>query len=209
MYKLWYLFLCVLFLTLCDGKRINPNNNNSLLKVISLQKDVNIVIPVIDKDFNDSLTYTHIEIWIDSKLVFKDTTLTEYIFGDRQWPQVRKLKTGEYEVLISVFDAPDFNKIRALYFRNDSTTRSTMFPYFNDLPKDYNNDGKKEYVGIMNIADAYENNDSCYYNPALYYEISEWGIKLDSVLTIEMNKKSWGVFLGFYQKNIPLPCPVQ
>lgn len=209
MYKLWYLFLCVLFLTLCDGKKIDPNNNNSLFKVISLQKDVNIVIPVIEKDFNDSLTYTHIEIWVDSKLVFKDTTLTEYLFGDKQWPQSRKLKTGEYEVLIPVFDAPDFNKIKALYFRNDSTTRSIILPYFDDFPKDYNNDGREEYVGVMNITDAYENNDSCYYNPALYYQMSDWGIKLDSNLTIEMNKKSWGVFLGFYQKNIALPCPIQ
>lgn len=205
MYKLLYLLLCVLFVNFCTReKRVNKN-----IKIISLQENVNILIPVSEKNFSDSLTYTHIEIWMNSKLVFKDTTLTEYLFGDTQWPQARKLKTGEYEVLIPVFDAPDFNKLKAYYIRNDSMMRSTILPYFDVFPKDYNNDGRKEYVGIMNITEAYANNDSCYYNPALYYEVSDWGIKLDSNLTIEMNKKSWGDFFGFNQRDIALPCPTQ
>ena len=198
-----YLFLCLLFSSSC----FSGNDTKNPFKKIPLNKGVKIIIPVQEKDFNDSLTYSHIEIWIKSKKVYYDTSLTEYMFGEKLWPHSWKLDNGEYIVLMPIFDAPDFNKLWALYFRHGKLIQKQILPYFEDPPRDIDNDGQEEYVGIMNVTDAYENSDSCYYNPALYYEKTDAGIKLDSTLTIEMNKISWGNFYGFNSSSIVLPCP--
>ena len=181
-------------------------NKKQQTKVILLHENVKIVISLDNKAFSDFNTYSNIEIWIDMKKVFRNMTTTEYLFDNGNWPRARKLRNGEYEILIKMFDAPDFNKLQALYFKDGHLERLKIYPFFDNAPKDVDNDGIKEYSGVMHVSDVYENSDSCYYNPTLYYKDTEQGIDLDSTLTIKMNKKIWGEFYGFEQSEKLLPC---
>jgi hypothetical protein len=190
----------------CSIGQTGNLNKKRQTKEIILQEDVRIIIPLDEKSFSDSNIYSHIEIWIDSKKVFSDTSTTEYLFDNKGWPQARKINNGGYEILIEVFDAPDFNKLQAWYFKDYLLVKMKVLPFFDKKPEDVDNDGMKEYSGVMHIADAYENSDSCYYNPILYYQITNQEIDMDSTLTIKMNKKIWGEFYGFEQSEKVIPC---
>lgn len=204
--KIFLFCLISVVLGVCCIGKPSTLNENRRVKEVFLQENVKIVIPLKEEAFSESNTYSHIEIWIDSQKVFSDTSTTEYLFDNKNWPRARKIKNGEYVILIEMFDAPDFNKLQAWYFKNYHLIKMKVFPFFDKAPEDIDNDGIKEYSGVMHIADAYENSDSCYYNPILYYKITNQGIDLDSTLTIRMNKKIWGEFYGFEQSEKLLPC---
>lgn len=197
-------FFILLLFSACSHKPLMENNFK--VKEIALMANVKILVPIQEKEFSDSLIYTNIEIWIDSKLVFRDTTLTEYFFEMGRGPKARKTINDEFEVVLPVFDAPDFNKLWVFYFKDGLLIKKEVLPFFDKDSEDLDRDGKKEYWGIMHVIDAYENSDSCYYNPTLYYEITDVGIQLDSTLTIEKNSKFWGGFYGFDFSDKVLPC---
>lgn len=175
-------------------------------KEIILNEGVKIKLLIEETSFSAMNTYNEIEIWIGSHRVYKEESATEYIFDNNIWPQARKVENGIYEVVIEVFDAPDINKLHAFYFKGNNLINTKVLPFFGSMPEDINYDGSKEFFGVMHISDAHENPDSCYYNPVLYYKVSNSGIDLDSSLTIQMNKKIWGDFYGFEQNEIILPC---
>jgi len=152
---------------------------------------------------------SNIEIWKEDTRLYKDTTQTEYRFlCDSAFTKVRQLKDGRFEILLEVFDAPDLDKLFAIYLKGNKYAGKEIFPYFEKPPSNMDDDGNLECSGVMDIIDAYENSDdSCYYNPTLYYEITDLGIKLDSALTIKKNKEYWGDFYGFDRTyEIVLPC---
>ncbi|PKP47405.1 MAG: hypothetical protein CVT92_16995 [Bacteroidetes bacterium HGW-Bacteroidetes-1] len=202
----YVIYIIALLSGFCSNNIFNDLYKKLEKKEIILLEGVRIILTIEEKSFNTLNTFSQIEIWIDSQIVFKDESTTEYIFGNNSWPQARKIENGIYEVVIEVFDAPDLNKLRAFYFRDNVLINSKVLPFFESQPEDINYDGIKEYFGVMHISDAHENPDSCYYNPVLYYKVSNNGIDLDSSLTIMMNKKIWGEFYGFEQNEIIVPC---
>lgn len=189
------------------GKAHGPSNIRAFKKIM-LKENVSITIPIIESKFNDSLTFKQIEIWIGNDKVFTDTSHTEYLFDElNNWPKARRLRSGDYEVLMKVLGAPDLNKLSAFYIKDLKIKGKKVFPYFEQTPRDYDNDGVEEYSGTLNIAEAYQSNDSCYYNPTLYFKDTDDGLQLDSVLTIKMIRKIWGDFHGLVRTELVLPCP--
>jgi hypothetical protein len=199
-----YFIGAFLIFTSCGVQNTKSEKN---VKEIYLQESVKINVPFFDH-FSDSLTYNHIGIFIGTTQVFFDSTLTEYLFDNKAFPSARKLKDGSYEILLKVFDAPDFNKTLVMRFKNNILLRKEILPYFESYSQDIDGDGIKEWFGTLHITEPPCNNcDSCYYNPILYYEINEQGTILDSALTVKMNKQKWGVFYGYEQtENIIAHC---
>ncbi len=194
------LFIC---LSLVNCSRVTHLN-----KEFRLGDEFKIVIPVTEDKVDSLLTYSGIEIWKGKKLVYTDTGATEYFFNSKAYHRVFKLENGNELVLISVFDAPDLNKIAGYYFENSKLIKLEVYPDFLSSDCDTDNDGKPEFAGLLNISESpCSSCDSCFYNPTLYYELTESGLDLDSSLTRERNKKIWGSFYGFSQTEIVLPCP--
>jgi hypothetical protein len=169
--------------------------------------DIYLIIPNTKFLSKDS-TYIHIKILKGKKLIFEDKSLTEYIIDDEFWPFSRKLNNETIEILIKVFDAPDYDKIHGLYICGDKLMVTKVYP-------DFSTDLKKSFTtlnsilgGYMNISESpCENCDSCYYNPKLFFRFGANGVYLDSLLTKQENEKQWGKFYGFHlTEKVILPC---
>jgi hypothetical protein len=151
---------------------------------ISLGDDIKIIIPTLGEKFDSCKHYTNIEVWKGNEKVYQDTTTNEYKFlCNSSYTKARKLNNDRYEILIEKFDGPDIDKLLAIYLKNDKYESEKLLPFFEDTPEDIDSDGKNEYYGIMNTVDGYGSGDSCYYNPTLYYEVTDNGILLDTPLT--------------------------
>lgn len=174
-------------------------------KEIILSDGIMIAFP-LTKEYHDNLTYRHIQIWILNKKVFEDTTETEYLFDNKEWPKLIKASDDVYLIYLKIFDAPDFDKLYQFTISNSKLIKTEIIPYFYQPAKEI--DGKKVYYGTLHIIETPCNNcDSCYYNPQLFYELTEKGIILDSALTIKMNLEQWKGFYGFNQRiDITKPC---
>jgi uncharacterized protein YukJ len=199
------LFVCLLIGSLsCQESYEKKTFADKGKKEILLDNKVKIIIPLSQK-FSDSLTYSNIEVFIDNVKVFADTTKTEYILNDRSYPRARKLRDNRQEILFKILGAPDLNNLIAYYFKNNKLIQSQILPVFGS--KSEYIDGKNVYFGYLNITDKPCNDcDSCYYNPILYYQVTDNGIFLDSTITIMKNTNKWGGFYGFEISERVLPC---
>ncbi|MBC7381862.1 MAG: hypothetical protein H7296_02580 [Bacteroidia bacterium] len=127
---------------------------------------------------------------------------------DSSFTKIKKLKDGSYELVLEMFDGPDYDKLVAIRIKNGKLLGKQILPYFNSPPENMDNDSYLEYSGVLHSVETPCGNcDSCYYNPTLYYEITDSGIRLDSLTTVRKNKENWGNFYGYYRsENIALPC---
>lgn len=198
--------LIFLFALGCNVQNIF-NIQKPLKYEIQLSEKIKIKIPIYEAVFSDSLTYRQVEIWNDSQQVYVDSSMSEYLFDKKHNPLVFELKNGNHEVLLQKFDAPDFNKTMVFSIKDGKVFNIQELAGFENEPMDFDNDGKIEYCGILNVSDTYINTDSCFYNPTLYYELTENGIKIDSSLTKFLNEKTWGGFYGFVLIDKVVPCP--
>lgn len=199
------LFSTILLFVFCVSSCSANGSQKIKFKEINLLDGVKIAFP-LTKDYDKNLTYTHIQIWVSNQKVYEDTTETEYLFDNKEWPKVIKTPNGTCLLYLKIFDAPDFNKLHQFTISNSKLTKMDTLPYFYEPTKEI--DGERVYCGILNVVETpCSNCDSCYYNPKLYYKLTENGILLDSLLTIKMNTKQWKGFYGFNQRiDIVRPC---
>lgn len=174
---------------------------------IKIVDNIYCVIPNSKAISKDS-TYMRIEIYNGTNLVYKDTSLTDYIFKNENLPYGRKLLNGDYEILLKVFGATDYDKIIGFYIIGNTLEKKIEFP---DFSNEFVINELTKYSILSGYMSSSEspclNCDSCYYNPKLYYRFGDNGIYLDSLLTISENKKIWGGFFGYYlTEKVVLPC---
>lgn len=206
--KTFILMLCLVIVCACSQSEDTPVVLYSEgMTEIQLSYDIKIKMPTPGKKFDSCKHYSHILISKGNETIFQDTTSNEYKFlCNAFYTKARKLNDNRYEILIEEFDGPDIDKTLALYIKNNRYEKAQILPYFAASPEDIDQDGKKECYGIVQTMDAY-GNDSCYYNPTLYYEITDDGILFDSVLTKKKIIEMWGGFYGYLQSDrIILPC---
>ena len=194
----WGFVYTLFYSPICNFQKINP-------KVINLAENIRIILP-LKNEFDENNNYMHIQIWLFNKKLYEDTSKTEYLFDNKEWPKAFKVNDRKYLIYLKVFDAPDFNKIYQFTISNYKVIRKDILPYFYEPPLTINS--QKVYFGTLNIVEPpCDNCDSCFYNPRLYYEMTDKGLILDSNLTIHMNKKIWAGFFGFnIRLDIIKPC---
>jgi len=199
------LVITILFFVFCVSSCSSNGTQKMKFKEINLLDGIKITFP-LTKDYDENLTYIHIQIWVSNQKVFEDTTETEYLFDNKEWPKVIKTSDGTCLLYLKIFDAPDFNKLHQFTIHASKLIKIDTLPYFYESAKEI--DGNQVYCGILNIVETpCTNCDSCYYNPKLYYRFTENGILLDSILTVKMNTKHWKGFYGFNQRtDIVRPC---
>ena len=206
--KIFIVNVLILALIGCSIKEDNVRSTVTVLDSVAqidLGYDIKIVIPNVGSKFDTCIHYTHIEVWKKDKIIFRDTTDNEYMFMcNKTYTTVRQLYNSRYEVLIEKFDGPDTDKTLALYLNGDNFESEKILPYFETAVEKV--DGKDIYHGVLHTIDGY-NNDSCYYNPTLYYQATYEGLMLDTVLTKRKVVEKWGKFYGYEQSDkIILPC---
>jgi len=84
---------------------------------------------------------------------------------------------------------------------NNKLTGNDILPTFvNTIPTDILGDGNRVYAGFLDFfqfGNDNEGNSTAFYNPILYYSVTDAGLKLDSLLTKQRNEIIYGQFHGF------------
>lgn len=208
-----YLFTTIAFMCTLGCKQEKKDTRGTFGRdstwEINLGHDIKLVIPTHGEKQDSCRHYTNIELKYGNDRVYQDSTQNEYIFlCNKFYPQARKLRNNRFEILLEEFDGPDIDKTLAIYLKDGKFESAKLLPFFGNAPEE-DIDGKKEYHGILNTIEGYSN-DSCYYDPMLYYYITEDGIMLDSLVTRQKISDRWGKFYGYERSDkIVLPCPTK
>jgi hypothetical protein len=154
------------------------------------------------ENFDDYINYYNLSIFFKDSLIFNDNQKEFRLDENPYYSKIIKTHDG-YDILLEFDDRPFRNKILLLKIKNKSIFKVEIIPSFNNYPKDINFDGYAEYFGQLQYDDfVCKKCDSINYNPILYYNMNEYeGVILDSLTTIEQNKKFFLDFYGFKPNN--------
>lgn len=187
-------FLFFLFLTFfTNGQVTNQVQKNKLgnLSIIDLGYEFKLSFSE-KEDFGSFKTYSKIKIFFHDHVVYRDST-TEFEISDK-YPAIRKIR-DKFEILLFVNDRPSIEKLEMLIIAKGKVLKKELLPNFAMSPRDIDNDGVLELVGIMSYYEMYEN--SMPYDPILAYEYTNKGIKIDTIETKKINTRVYGKFYGF------------
>jgi hypothetical protein len=200
MIRLFFLFT-ILFVS------CGTTNRNS--KDLISRADTIIVfsnrIKLTGKHSNDfgGTSFKPISILFDNKVIYRDS-LNEYWltgYASKQYPKLLKCADGSYQLLIEVDERPNENELTRLTIYQNGNIIQDRLPIFNWSPTDIDNDGKLEVSGILTNGETIASGDTAFYNPTLIYKLTDNCLSLDSLATIEKNKKIWGQFYGYYYND--------
>jgi hypothetical protein len=180
------------------NKLICQNQKPDLFLKLAFGIELKAKVAYCDKDF---ITYNFLEIKQNGKLLFKDTSLTEYTVEDTLYPIIYGFK-NHLELLIETENRPNKNLIYKCYIKNHKLVRIDTIPTFISVPKNLDIDENLEYAGIWDYSEVWGDSiEVTGYNPIIYYEITKEGIVIDSLTTIIENRKIYGNFYGFDDTN--------
>jgi hypothetical protein len=148
-----------------------------------------------EEDFQRFKTYTLFKLSRNGSVIYMDSSLTEYEFGDEKYPLVLPFGREKFEVLVEVNDRPNKNYLKLFRIESNKLIEVQQLPTFISYPSDLDSDGKIEYAGFWDYPQV--SGDETAYNPILYYQLTDDGLKLDSTLTIGKNTMIYGKFSGY------------
>ncbi|CAA9271642.1 MAG: hypothetical protein AVDCRST_MAG56-3097 [uncultured Cytophagales bacterium] len=153
-------------------------------------------------------TYTRVVVSRNGKEVFKDSSLTEYTFSHKSYPEVMPAGPEAFELLLQVNDRPNPDYLRWVRIERNALTKTGELPLFIGEAADLDGDKALERAGYWGGGEVWgENYRLTAYNPILYYETSPGGLRLDSALTRAKNRAIYGEFHGFdFSQAIPVPA---
>jgi hypothetical protein len=166
-------------------------------KTVKLDNDIEIKVGQ-KEDFGKFETYTLFILTHKNKQIYIDTSLTEYEFGDKLYPIVRKLNNETFEILVEINDRPSKNYLKYFKVCQDKIVSIEKLPTFISKASNQDKDSNLEFAGYTYWGETWgDAGTATFYNPIIYYELRPSGITLDSTLTISKNKEIYGDFHGF------------
>lgn len=165
----------------------------------SLALDFDFIITLGgEENYGDYKTYTSLKLKRENNIIFSDNSLIEYEFKNEKFPYVLKTGENKFEILLEINNRPNKNYLKRLFIQDNRVVGEDKLPVLISKAIDINKDGTKELAGFWDYAQTWgQNNNLTAYNPILYYQITKTGLKLDSSMTKERNKKIYGEFHGF------------
>ncbi len=188
-----------------DSLQTNLNIDNQVQKVIKLGNDFEIKVGK-KEIFEGVETYTLFFLTHKNKLLFLDTSLTEYEFEDKLYPIIRQLDKETFEILVEVNERPNKNSLKYFKVYRDKIISTEKLPTFISKVSNLDKDDNLEFAGFWDWGETWGDKGSLTaYNPILYYELRPNGITLDSTLTVNKNKEIYGDFYGFkYNEKVEI-----
>lgn len=193
----------------------NKTSKKKLTQTLEIQTTIklkyNFEIKVGQKEkYENFETYSLFILMHNNKQIYIDTSMTEYEFGDKLYPIIRLIDDKTFEIFVEVNDRPNKNYLKYFKIHNNKIIEEKKLPTFISHVANLDNDDNLEYAGFWDFGETWGNNNSLTaYNPIIYYEITAKGLQIDSLLTIEKNKKIYGDFKGYkYDEKIGMPINV-
>lgn len=201
------LFLLTITIASCGTSKQNSNGLTLDADTVVVFSDHIKLTGQHSEDFGGTC-FNPISVFFDNKLIFTDSLNEYWLTGyeSSQYPKLLKCANGCCQLLIEVDERPNQNELIRLTISKEGKFVQDRLPVFNWNPTDIDNDGKLELSGILTNGETIANGDTAFYNPTIVYELTNNCLTLDSLATIEKNKKIWGQFYG-YQYNDSLLLP--
>jgi hypothetical protein len=191
--------------TSADNFQTEESIDKQVERTIKLDSDFEIKVGQ-KENFGKFETYTFFILTHKGKQLYLDSSLTEYEFGDKLYPIVRKLDKETFEILVEVNDRPSKNYLKYFKVHRDKIVRTEKLPTFISKASNLDADENLEFAGFWEWGETWGDNGSLTaYNPIIYYELRPNGITLDNTLTINKNKEIYGDFHGFkYNEKVEI-----
>jgi hypothetical protein len=134
---------------------------------------------------------------------FDKKPISGEIVGVMQHSKYSRLieQNGSILLFLEIDGAPNFNTIKGFTIKNNKATEVCDVVYNDDMHgigpapfTDMDGDGKLE-LGGFDLSEAYDAEDSMYYNPSQYFEIDHGTLRFDSAFTKKMDIKVNGLYL--------------
>ena len=200
-------FILLVTIVSCGTPKQKLNNYTDGADTSIAFSDRIILSGMHSKEFGGA-SFKPITISFDNKIIFRDSSNEYWLTGysSKQYPKLLKCTDGNCQLLIEVDERPNQNELARLTISSNGQLHQDRLPIFNWNPADIDKDGKREVIGILTNGETIADGDTAFYNPTLVYELTDNCLSLDSLATIEKNKKIWGQFYG-YQYNDSLLLP--
>jgi len=146
----------------------------------------------------DSITVVKEIIYYNNKPISK--TIEKDIVYNSKYNRLIE-QGGTILLFLEMDGRPDYNYLEAFRITKQKATDLVACVYNDNHQRhgpapftDMDNDGKLEFGGF-DLTEGYAAEDSMYYCPSKYYEISHGNIVFDSALTKKMDLKENGIYL--------------
>jgi hypothetical protein len=188
-----------------DSVQTEAHLEKQIEKTIKLSNDIEISVGRGEIIY-ELETFTLFMLTHKKKLLYLDTSLTEYEFSDKLYPMVRALDGGTIELLVEINNRPNKNYLKHFIFSQDKLLHTDSLPIFISTASNLDADARLELAGYWDVGETWgDNNEFTAYNPIIYYELLPNGIVLDSTLTHAKNQVIYGQFYGYaYNENIQI-----
>lgn len=127
-------------------------------------------------------------------VIFKADSLLGYVFNNHEFPTYIHNANFEY-ILVERNDKLLLNNTDVFRIRENRVDSVYSIPNFKNQGMDLDNDGHIEYWAKLDYNNKNADGKTIY-NPFLAYEIGENVFRFDSLITIELNKRTYGDFYG-------------
>jgi hypothetical protein len=146
-------------------------------------------------EFDTQFSYNRITIYKSTIPIFSDST-HEFVRNSKSFPKVYFFKKNVTSILIESFEAPNKNLLHHYEIKHDKLVKKDILPLFLASSKNLDNDKNLEVAGFWDNFQI--KNDSTFsYEPIIFYEFTNDGIRLDKAATIKKNKDIYGKFYGY------------
>lgn len=151
---------------------------------------------------------THLYIEHHNEVLFSADTLAEFEFPEHFWPDISRVKEGDYQLLLMLNDRPMKPKLLRIEIADFEVIKIDTIPHFPHHPEQLDEDSNPEYASVYESNIESPSPDSIHYNPILVYESTDHGFLFDSSATQKATKEVYGIFKGYqYRKDLVLPRP--
>jgi hypothetical protein len=170
-----------------------PHLDTAFMKWIN---SVNIILPY-------GFEITGCSIKKNGITIFKDSTDPVYYNKNYLYPIIRDLGNNCFELLLQYANGPNMDLVQHFIIKNNKVIKLDTLPSFFSKARKLDNDSLLEYAGVWDYGEVWgENADSTDAGPIYFYEVRKYGIVMDSILTIKINKRIYGkTFDVFHLKN--------
>lgn len=159
---------------------------------------------MIKTTLEDGKFIKSIILYYDSTIIFVDST--SYYSGEYDH-KIMDFENGDKGFVFEILGGgSELERLLILQVNKGEIVSKYITPFTDDFSENLDNDAFSEFGGYFSLIDATGEEGVCYYNPKIFYEIRNDGIKLDTLVTVEMNKKMYGDFHGYEMSYIRLNC---
>lgn len=179
------------------------NNLNQDNSIPYKQLDFGFQIKGIDiETFKEYGVFTKLEIIKDGQRIYEYDNVDE--FDIEKFVAYAFKLNGEniFELIFESTSPPSKNRMKLIRVDNSKVVNESEIPSIDIELKNLDADNYIEFAGYWSWSEAYGLNDELTaYNPLIFYEITDNGIKIDTPLTVTINTEIYDSFEGFYYSD--------